>query len=114
LDNQRTFKSRGIELDIAMHAVDATVIKAFVEAGLGIAMLPTSTFEPQRDRELQAIDASHLFRSGDLRLIIDPYRYLRGFAYDFIELVAPEWTRAQVDRAMDEKADQERMRPGIP
>jgi LysR family cys regulon transcriptional activator len=110
---RRTFQSHGIELDIAMHAVDATVIKAFVEAGVGIAMLPTATFEPQRDRELRAIDVNHLFRSGDLRLIIDPYRYLRSFAYDFIELVAPEWTRAKVDQAMAEKADQERIRSGV-
>jgi LysR family cys regulon transcriptional activator len=101
---RRVFQTSGIELDIAMYAVDATVMKAYVRAGVGIAVLPTAAFEPERDLELRAIDANHLFGHSDLRLIIDPYRYLRSYAYDFIELVAPEWTREKVDQAMAEKA----------
>jgi LysR family cys regulon transcriptional activator len=106
---RRTFQSSGIALDIAMYAVDATVIKAYVEAGVGIAMLPTAVFEPERDHKLRAIDANHLFGHSDLRLIMDPCRYLNSFAYDFIEMVAPEWSRAKVDKAMAEKAVQARI-----
>lgn len=106
---RRAFQTNGIELDIAMYAVDATVMKAYVRAGVGIAVLPTAAFEPEHDHELRAIDANHLFGHSDLRLIIDPYRYLRSYAYDFIELVAPEWTRERVDQAMAERAVQERI-----
>jgi LysR family cys regulon transcriptional activator len=111
---RRAFQSHGIELDIAMQAADATVIKAYVESGIGIAMLPTAAFEPQRDRGLRAIDAGHLFGDSQLNLLLDPYRYLRGFAYDFIELVAPRWPRAEVEKAMALRARQERARSHAP
>jgi LysR family cys regulon transcriptional activator len=111
---RRAFQSRGIELEVAMHAGDATVIKAYVEQGLGIGMLPTAVFEPARDKGLRAIDASHLFGDSHLKLIIDPWRYLRSFAYDFIELVAPEWTRQKVDTAMAQQARKERVRASPP
>lgn len=107
---RRAFQSRGIELDVAMQAADASVIKAYVEAGVGIAMLPTAAYEPQRDRSLRAIDASHLFGDSHLNLLIDPYRYLRGFAYDFIERLAPQWKRSQVEEAMTQQARRERAR----
>ncbi len=107
---RRAFQSRGIQLDVAMHAGDATVIKAYVEKGLGIAVLPTTAYEPARDRSLRAIDATHLFGDSHLKLLIDPYRYLRGFAYEFIELVAPGWTRDKVDAAMVQQARKERIR----
>lgn len=107
---RRAFQLRGLELNIAMQAADASVIKAYVEAGLGIAMLPTAAYEAKRDTGLRAIDASHLFGDSHLNLLIDPYRYLRGFAYDFIERVAPHWTRAKVEEAMARQARQERAR----
>ena len=107
---RRAFQSRGIELDVAMQAADASVIKAYVEAGLGIAMLPTAAYEPERDRGLRAIDAGHLFGDSHLNLLIDPYRYLRGFAYDFIERLAPHWQRPQVEEAMTQQARRERAR----
>ena len=109
---RRAFQARGIELDIAMHAADASVIKAYVESGIGIAVLPTAAFEPQRDKGLRAIKANHLFGDSHLNLLIDPYRYLRGFAYDFIELVVPDWIRERVEQAMARQAKQERIRGG--
>ena len=111
---RRAFQARGIDLDIAIQAAGATVIKAYVEAGFGIAMLPTAAFEPQRDRALRAIDASHLFGDSHLNLLIDPYRFLRGFAYEFIALVAPQWRRARVEEAMAAQARQERARGRAP
>ena len=49
-----------------------------------------------------------------MKLIIDPYRYLRSFAYEFIEMVAPEWTRDKVEAAMAQQARKERIRAGPP
>lgn len=107
---RRAFQSRGIELDIALYAGDATVIKSYVEAGLGIAMLPTAVYEPEHDKTLRAIDAVHLFGDSHLKLVIDPYRFLRSHAYAFIEMVAPEWTRQKVNAAMAQQARRERNR----
>jgi len=108
---RRAFHAHGIEPNVAVHAGDATVIKAYVEQGLGICVLPSAAFEPARDKGLRIIDATDLFGDSRLKLIIDPYRYLRSFAYDFIELVAPEWTREKVDAAMAQQVREERARP---
>lgn len=110
---RRAFDARGIELNITLQASDASVIKAYVESGLGIAMLPTAAVDPARDRNLRTIDATHLFGDSQLNLLIDPYRYLRRYAFDFIERVAPQWTQPKVEAAMAQQARQERHRgPG--
>ncbi|MFW7347771.1 MAG: LysR substrate-binding domain-containing protein [Pigmentiphaga sp.] len=107
---RRAFQSRGLELNIAMYSVDATVMKSYVEAGIGIALLPSAAYEPKRDAGLRIINVDHLFGPSELRLAIDPFRYLRSFAYDFIERVAPDWPRQKVMAALAAKAEQTRTR----
>jgi LysR family cys regulon transcriptional activator len=58
-------------------------------------------FDPERDRNLRSIDASHLFESSTTRLGIRRGTYLRGYAYEFIELFAPHLSRRTVQRAVD-------------
>jgi len=107
---RRTFQSRGIDLNIAMYSVDATVMKSYVEAGIGIALLPSAAYEPKRDIGLRIINVDHLFGPSELRLVVDPFRYLRSYVYDFIEKVAPAWTRQKVMAALAAKAEQTRVR----
>ena len=57
-------------------------------------------FDAKRDRELRAIDAAHLFPSSTTRLGIKRGAYLRRYAYDFIELFAPNLTRALVEKTV--------------
>ena len=57
-------------------------------------------FDARRDRGLRAIDASHLFESQTTRLGIKRGAYLRGYAYDFIELFAPHLPRSIVEPAV--------------
>ena len=90
------FRDRGIPLNVVMTATDADVIKAYVELGLGIAVLPTVAFDAERDRKLRAISASHLFQSTQTMIGVHPYMYLRQYMYDFIQFVAPEWSRRAV------------------
>jgi LysR family cys regulon transcriptional activator len=51
-----------------------------------------------------AIDASHLFESSTTRLGIKRGAWLRGYAYDFIELFAPRLSRGLVEKSVMEKA----------
>lgn len=44
------------------------MVKSYVELGLGVAILLSLAYEPQRDRSLRAINAAHLF-SGTTPLI---------------------------------------------
>ena len=94
------FASADIEPNIALTAIDADVIKTYVELGLGIGILAELAFIPERDRHLRKIEASHLFKANTTRIAIRKNEYLRGYTYDFIELFAPHLTREVVEKAM--------------
>ncbi|MDD5299006.1 MAG: CysB family HTH-type transcriptional regulator [Gallionella sp.] len=94
------FEKAGIEPNIALTAIDADVIKTYVELGLGIGILAEIAFIPERDQHLRMIGAKHLFKPNTTRIAIRKNEYLRGYTYDFIELFAPHLTRAAVAKAM--------------
>lgn len=95
------FAKAGIEPNVALTAIDADVIKTYVELGLGIGILAEIAFVPERDRHLRSIAARHLFEANTTRIAIRRNEYLRGYTYDFIELFAPHLTRDVVAKAMD-------------
>ena len=94
------FDKAGIEPNIALTAIDADVIKTYVELGLGIGILAEIAFIPERDRHLRMIEARHLFKPNTTRIAIRKNEYLRGYAYEFIGLFAPHLTRAIIAKAM--------------
>ena len=96
----KAFESRGLEPNIVLSALDADVIKTYVELGLGVGILAKLAFDPARDRGLRSIDASHLFESSTCRLGIRRGTYLRGYAYEFIEMFAPQLARKTVQGAV--------------
>jgi len=96
----RAFEQRGLAPDVVLTAFDADVIKTYVELGLGVGIMAKMAFDPKRDRSLRAIDASHLFPSSITRLGIKRGAYLRRFAYDFIELFAPQLSREVVEKTV--------------
>ncbi len=97
---QRAFESLGLSADVVLTAIDADVIKTYVELGLGVGIIAQMAFDPKRDKALRSIDASHLFPPNVTRIGIRRGAYLRGFAYDFIAMFAPHLTREVVDAAM--------------
>ncbi len=97
---QKAFEGRGLQPNVVLTALDADVIKTYVELGLGVGILAKMAFDPKRDRSLRAIDAGHLFESSTTRLGIKRGAYLRRYAYEFIELFAPHLPRAVVERAV--------------
>src|SRR5919205_1042017 len=97
---QKAFESRGLTPHVVLSAQDSDVIKTYVELGLGVGILAKMAFDPQRDRTLRAIDASHIFESSTTRLGIKRGAYLRRYAYEFIELFAPHLPKTVVERAV--------------
>jgi LysR family cys regulon transcriptional activator len=97
---EKAFENRGLHANVVLTALDSDVIKTYVELGLGIGILARMAFDPERDRTLRAMDASHLFESSTTRLGIKRNAYLRRYAYEFIELFAPHLPRAVVERAV--------------
>ncbi|MDB5863457.1 MAG: transcriptional regulator, LysR family [Betaproteobacteria bacterium] len=93
------FLSAGLEPNIVLSGPNIDVVKAFVEAGLGIAVLPRLAFDPVRDSGLRALDVDHLFEPHRANLAIRRNHYLRGYALDFIQMVAPKIDRRTVEQA---------------
>jgi LysR family cys regulon transcriptional activator len=94
------FEAANIQPNIALTAIDADVIKTYVELGLGIGILAKMAYVPERDKHLRMMDAGHLIKPSTTRVAIRKNEYLRGYTYDFIELFAPHLTRAVVAKAM--------------
>lgn len=94
------FAARKLKPNVVLTAIDADVIKTYVELGLGVGIVAMMAYDPKRDTGLRALDASHLFEASTTRIGMRKNSYLRGYMYDFIEMFAPHLTRKVVDAAM--------------
>ena len=94
---QKAFEQRGLKPKVVLSALDADVIKTYVELGLGVGVMAAMAFSAKRDAGLKALDASHLFESSTTRLGIKRGAYLRRYAYEFIELFVPHLPRSIVE-----------------
>ncbi len=98
------FSRAGIALNVVLVAMDADVIKTYVELGLGVGIVAAIAYDEQRDRELRAIDARHLFADNLTRLAMRRDVYLRDYVYDFVETFAPPLNRAVIEQVRQEAA----------
>ncbi|MEC5385561.1 HTH-type transcriptional regulator CysB [Uliginosibacterium sp. H3] len=96
----KAFLGRGLKPNVVLTALDSDVIKTYVSMDLGIGIIASMAFDPLLDRGLAAADASHLFESSTTRIGLPRNAWLRGYAYAFIELFAPQLTRHIVDSAL--------------
>lgn len=55
------FGEADLQPEIAMTALDADVIKAYVRMGMGVGLVAALAFDPQDDQPLVALDCEHLF-----------------------------------------------------
>lgn len=94
------FKSRGLSPRVVFTATDADVIKTYVKLGVGVGIMASMAFEPEVDKGLVALDASHLFESSTTWIGFRRGTFLRGFMYAFIQEFAPHLSRDRVDAAV--------------
>jgi LysR family cys regulon transcriptional activator len=85
----KAFAEAGMVADVVMSALDADVIKTYVELGLGVGIMASVAFNPLRDSHLQMLDAQYLFPENVTNIAVRKGHYLRGYAYRFIELCSP-------------------------
>jgi len=95
---EKAFEQRGLQPKVVLTALDADVIKTYVELGLGVGIMAAMAFNAKRDAGLKALDAAHLFESSTTRLGIKRGAYLRRYAYEFIEMFVPHLPRSIVSR----------------
>lgn len=101
------FNEKGYEPKVVFTAADADVIKTYVKLGIGVGIVASMAFDADIDKELVAIDASHLFASSTTKIGLRRGTILRGFMYDFIELFAPHLDKALVDKALNTRKNDE-------
>ena len=94
------FRQHGLEPNIVLSAMDADVIKTYVELGLGVGIVASIAYEAERDLNLRAIEAGQLFGINLTRLAVRRGAFLRGYVYDFITSFAPPLTRTIVEQAL--------------
>ena len=86
--------------DVVLAAMDADVIKTYVELGMGVGLVASIAYDEARDAGLRAIDARHLFATNMTRLALRRGAYLRRYAYEFIRCFAPPLTPELIGQAM--------------
>jgi LysR family cys regulon transcriptional activator len=92
----RAFEAAGVTPDIVMSALDADVIKTYVEAGLGIGIVASMAFVEGRDSGLEMLDAESLFDSNTTVIALRRGQFLRGFAFRFMALCSPDISEEEV------------------
>lgn len=101
LQIDRAFASAGLQPIFVLTAVDADVIKRYVELGLGVGLIAEMAFDAERDLGLVSRPAAHLFGSQVTRLAIRRGIRLRKFDYAFIEMFAPNLAPNVVRRSLE-------------
>ncbi|MGO4999468.1 CysB family HTH-type transcriptional regulator [Oceanisphaera sp. W20_SRM_FM3] len=94
------FRQADIELEIAMSALDADVIKTYVDLELGIGILASMAFDERRDVGLTLLDGGHLFPNNTTYLGVRRGAYLRSYVYDFLSLCSHGLKRESIDEAI--------------
>ena len=94
------FAAKGLEPNIVLTALDADVIKTYVDLGMGVGIVAQMAYDPVRDTNFKMLDASHLFAPSITRLGLRHGVFLRGYVYAFITLFAPQYERSAIDAAL--------------
>ena len=94
------FAGHDINPDIVLEAIDADVIKTYVDVGLGIGIIAGVAYDPRRDSNLVGIPVGHLFGTHTTRVGIKAGVFLRDYVYTFLEMLTPTLTRDTVQEVV--------------
>jgi LysR family cys regulon transcriptional activator len=94
------FAAAGVTPDIVMSALDADVIKTYVELDLGAGIIASMAFDAAKDKALELLPSEHLFSGNTTHIAVRRGQYLRGFALRFVELCSPGLDETQLRMAI--------------
>lgn len=101
----QAFEAAGLSPDISITALDADVIKAYAELGIGVGIIASVAYDREYDRKLVKLNAPHLFEPSTSSIAVRRGRLLRRYAYRFIEHCNPEITEEAI-RSADDGGDE--------
>lgn len=105
LSIDRAFEAQGIRPDVVLEAIDADVIKTYVDVGLGIGIIAGMAYEPARDSHLVSLPAGHLFGKQTTKVALKSGVFLRDYVYTFIAMLNPELDAERVRSLIETKQE---------
>lgn len=95
------FAREGLSPRVVFTATDADVIKTYVRLGMGVGIVAHMAYDPLKDDDLVAMDASHLFEDSITRIGFRKGTQLRAYMFDFIQACAAHLDRAVVEKVLE-------------
>lgn len=94
----KTFHDAGLQPNVVFTAIDADVIKTYVNLGLGVGLIANMAYEASRDAPLKSLDCSHLFPDSTTYLGVRRDAFLRDYMLNFITMLSPQHDKRSVQR----------------
>lgn len=99
----KTFHDAKLQPNVVFTAIDADVIKTYVNLGLGVGLIANMAYDEQRDAPLHHIDCSHLFPDSTTYLGVRRDAFLRDYMLHFITMLAPQHDKKTVQRQLNQE-----------
>lgn len=93
------FTAAGLKPNVVLTAWDSEVIKTYVRLGLGVGVVAEVAVEPHGENDLVYLDLGDLVPLNTTWIGFARGGVLRGFAYNFLSMLASHLTKALVERA---------------
>lgn len=85
----QAFREAGLIVETLLDARDSDVIKTYVEAGLGVGIIPGIAYEVTKDYGLVTLEAGHLFGEHTAKIGLRRSAYVRHHVSEFVRLLVP-------------------------
>ena len=92
----KVFKESNLKPNIMLTAIDADVIKTYVNLNLGIGLIAEMAFDSSKDIDLINRDVSHLFPLSTTYLGIRKDTFIRASTFDFIKMFTPQMSEHEL------------------
>lgn len=96
----KVFHDAGVTPNIVLTAIDADVIKTYVNLGLGVGLIANMAYDEKRDFPLKSVDCSHLFPNSTTYLGFRKDAFLRGYMLSFMQLLSPHVSQQVIEGAL--------------
>ena len=93
------FSTQGLAPDIVLTAMDSDVIQQYVSLGLGVGIVASMAVD-YLPANLHAISADHLFAPNVTRVAVRRGAFMREYAIDFIQQLAPKLKLGELAEAV--------------
>lgn len=107
----QAFEKHRLIPNIVLSATDADVIKAYVAAGLGVAILQSMAYDPKQDSGICGVPVDHLIPPSMTHIVLRTGKFLTRYMFDFIEMFSKNWPAPLVRGALRKSQHQTRKAP---